>query len=137
MDTPKELTASEKIEKLKNEIAAIEQAEIEATKAKFTALPAQVGLTTINELIAALLPYSKGITIGKGRKPGAVDKGSKTPAKSGKKGKRAKISDETRKAVIADLKAGMTAKAIAGKHDVSQPWVNLTKKGAGLTNSKK
>ena len=51
--------------------------------------------------------------------------------------KRAKIDDATRKSVIALLKTGATVAVVAKKHKISAPSVNLIKKKAGLTKSRK
>jgi len=55
-----------------------------------------------------------------------------------KKGKRTKITPVLRKAIIADLKRDKeSALIIAKRHGVSQPSVNVIKKAAGLTKSRK
>lgn len=53
------------------------------------------------------------------------------------KRKRAKIDDRTRKSVVAMLKSGETVAGTAKKHKISAPSVNLIKKAAGLTKTKR
>jgi hypothetical protein len=121
MDT----TTAKEIDKLKHKIAALEAKAIKAdAKRKKTALHkimaivTKYGFATLAELTAD----AKNI----------VSKRTDAPRK------RAKITEEIRKAVLADLKKGAdSALAIAKRHGLSQPSVNNIKKAAGLTKSRK
>ena len=120
------------IERLKRVIASLEaKAEKFATRKlhsdrkKITALARKLGYKTAENLFASLY----------GDKAQSV--AAARPATTGKR-KRAKITDEDRKAIIADLKAGnIIAAQIAQKYGISLPSVNLIKKAAGLTKSRK
>jgi transposase len=118
-------TAYKQIEKLKRKISTLEaKAAKDAAKRKTTALQKimvivkKYGFATLAELtsnansvLARPVPRSR---------------------------KRAKITDDVRKAVLADLKkATDSALTIAQRHGISMPSVNNIKKAAGLTKSKK
>jgi histone H1/5 len=118
-------TTEKEIDKLKRKIAALEAKAIKAdAKRKKTALHkimaivTKYGFATLAELTAD----AKNI----------VSKRAEAPRK------RAKITEEIRKAVLEDLKKGAdSAQAIAKRHGLSQPSVNNIKKAAGLTKSRK
>ena len=119
-----------KIQKMREEIAALEKQAAKEAKEKLLALPAAVGLKNVTELVKALLPYAKGLKLsGKAEAP--------AKAAGAKKGKRAKITDDMRKAILEDLKGGATAAAAAAKHGVSVASVNLIKSAAGLVKKRK
>lgn len=120
-----------KIQKMREEIAALEKQAAKEAKEKLLALPAAVGLKNVTELVKALLPYAKGLKLSGGAEASAK------AARAVKKGKRAKITEEIKKAILEDLKGGATAAAAADKHGVSVASVNLIKSAAGLVKKRK
>lgn len=117
------------IEKLKRRIATLEAKATKSAakkqksdKRKVTALARKLGYKTAEALFTALF----------GGSPASA------AAPAGKRRKRARLTDENRKAIVADLKSGQfSAAQVAKKHGVSVPTVNLIKKAAGLTKSRK
>jgi hypothetical protein len=110
------------------ELAEIEARALELRKAiaqerakELAALPMQYGFASMKEFIAAL----KGV--------GADVKKS---APKGRK-KRAKITPELKETIVAALKEGKTAPAIADEQGVSSASVNMIKKAAGLVKARK
>jgi hypothetical protein len=110
-----------------------------AQAAKFSSLPEQVGLKTVDALIKALIPFASGVTKGKlktafaGTPAAPAQKRSK-PAKQ----KRAWLDDAAKEKIVAALKnGGKTAGAIASEFGVSVATINLMKAKAGLTKKKK
>lgn len=90
----------------------LRQAQIDAKnaeRAKFEALPAQVGLATVAELISAL----KGLS-----------------AKSHR------LTDEVRLQIRAAITAGRTGKQVASDFGVSVPTVQAIKKAAGMVRAR-
>ena len=136
---PKNMSEStlEKIASMKAELAALEEKNAQELKEKLLGLAATVGLGEgtkgVIALINALLPYTKGKLVIGGESP---TKG-KAKSKPAKKGKRTKITDDIRKGIIAALKEGKTAQAVADKFGCSAPTVNQIKKKAGLVKAKK
>lgn len=126
------MNTEEKLQKMRDELAALEKQAAKEAKEKLLALPASVGLRTVAELVTALLPYAKGL-----KRPAKAGAPAKAARVAKKAGKRAKITDETRKAILDDLKGGATAAAAAAKHGVSVPSVNLIKSAAGLVKKRK
>ena len=124
---------NEAIAKLTAELEALKVKAAEELKEKLTSLPEKMGYKSMVALVTDLLPYCRGKFV-------AVDEASAVKPgapKAAKKGKRVTITDEMRKGIVEDLKAGKTAKAVATKHGVSVASVNLIKKAAKLTKKKK
>lgn len=121
---------AKEIEKLKRQIASLEAKAVKSAakkqksdKRKVTALARKLGYKSAENLFASLFGNS------------AMAAAS---APAGKKRKRARLTDDDRKAIIADLKSRtFSAAQVAKKHGVSVPTVNLIKKAAGLTKSRK
>lgn len=130
----------EKLEKLRLELAALEAQHEEEVKARLTALPAELGYKNARELITALLPFTRGLTLVEGTtpKPSIATVGGLPDAPKKEKGKRAKVTDAMRTEIVNLLRdTGMTAKQVAEKFGVSMPTVNNIKKAAGLVKKKK
>jgi DNA-binding NarL/FixJ family response regulator len=125
-DKLKELEAARtKLAELEKSIAAERGREL-------AALPAQYGFESADAFIAAVRAAT-----GKrrGRKPGSVGAGPKTL--SGKRRKRAKVTDETRAGVKKLVEQGKTGNEIAKALGVSLPTVQNIKKALGLVRAKK
>lgn len=119
------------------ELAAVVQ-KSQATK--FAALPKSVGLSTVDELIKALVPFSSPkmksrFAAGKNSKPVAVSKKAVKPASPRRK-KRAEITDKTREQVTTLVKAGKTGAEIAKELGISLPSVQNIKAAAGLVSKR-
>lgn len=124
------------IEAKRAELAALEAKHAAEQKAKITSLPAQLGYKNMNALVMALLPYTRGLSLGTPEASPAPKKAVKKAAK-GKGGGRSKISDDVRAKIIADIRAGgMTGAAIAAKYGIALPTLSLIKRRAGLTKPK-
>jgi hypothetical protein len=123
----KELAAAKaKVAELEQKIAAELQAELRA-------LPARYGFDNANAFVAAVRAAS-----GKrrGRKPGSSQAASAS-ATTGKRRKRAKITDETRAEVKKLAEAGKTGNEIAKSLGISLPSVQNIKKALGLVKKRK
>ena len=124
------------IERLKRRIASLEAKAVQNSakkqkvdRKKVDTLAKKLGYRSAEELISIL--YS-GVKTPKTTPVAA----SPTPAAS--KRKRARITEEDRAAVVAAIKQGnLSAGEIAEKFEISLPSVNLIKKAAGLTKSRK
>lgn len=138
------------LNKLQKELEAVRRHENQlaaklkaAQDARFGALPEKVGLSTIDELIKALVPYSSPKM--KARFGGVAAPAQKAaaekPAKAEKQGKRrrkrAKITEETRAKVKELVAAGKTGSEIAKTLGISLPSVQNIKSAAGLVNKRK
>jgi len=110
-----------RLEKARERLVAKAQAQSEQ---KLLALPKQVGLRSVAELIAAL----SGLR-GKG--------GRGLAAKTSKKRKRAKITEATRASVKKLAGAGKTGAQIARALKISVPSVQNIKKALGLVQARK
>jgi hypothetical protein len=115
------------IAKAEAALAEMKKKQAKQRREQLKGLPAMVGLKTAADLILALAPMAKGVTVTKVE--GAA------PAATG--GARSSISPEVKAAAIADLKAGnLSAAKIAEKHGVSVASVNNWKRAEGLTKGK-
>lgn len=112
--------------------------ELENTRiAELKAMPARYGYATLEEFIKALKDAAgKRSPKGSRKAKGKAAATAAAPKKAAGKRKRAKITEELRAAIIADLKAGTkTAVAISKEHGVSYPSIMLIKKAAGLVGA--
>ena len=137
------LTLQATLAKMRADVSRLEADALSAREQELMALPKQVGLATIDELIKALAEYASprmkgrlnGVASRKVSRPAVVSK--KVKGKGRKKRTRATITDELRDKVIADAKAGkMTGVEIAKAHGISVPSVANIKKAAGLTKKR-
>lgn len=130
----------EAVRRQENQLAAKLKA---AQDARIGALPASVGLSTIDELIKALVPYGspkmKARFGGAAPAPAkaAADKAPKAEKGGKRRRKRAKITDETRAKVKELVQAGKTGADIAKTLGISLPSVQNIKSAAGLVNKRK
>ena len=124
------------IERLKRRIATLESKAVQSAakkqksdRKKVATLAKKLGYRSAEELISVLYSGAKAPKV-------ALAAASAAPA-DGKR-KRARITEEDRAAIVAALKQGdLSAAEIAGKFGISLPSVNLIKKAAGLTKSRK
>jgi len=139
-------TLTQALEKKRAELEKLQQEIEQAREKELTALPKQVGLETVDELIKALAPYAsprtKGLLAGHAsaaRQPRAArdsSAGSASAQDEGGKRTRTTITDEMRQQVIALAKEGKTGAEIAGTVGISLPSVANIKKAAGLTKKR-
>ena len=106
-----------KIAQLKKTAEKAGQRNLKKLKKVSTAFARKNGFKSIEDIVAAL--HGRGVT----NLPSVSRKG--------------KITDETKTAIIADLKGGASARIVAEKHGVSTASVNNLKKKAGLVKGKK
>ena len=127
------------IERLKRRIASLETKAVQnsakkqkADRKKVATLAKKLGYRSAEELISVLYSGAKAPKAPKAA-PAAA-----SPAPADGKRKRARITEEDRASIVAALKQGdLSAAEIAGKFGISLPSVNLIKKAAGLTKSRK
>jgi hypothetical protein len=121
------------------------QAQIQARSAKlFAALPAKVGLKTVDALITSLAPYASPhlrsrFASNGGASPSAPSSRAvpQRRAKSGRM-KRARYSPEVKAAIKATLqKGGQTVAQISKQYGASTFSINGWKKSWGLTKSRR
>ena len=138
-----ELSSVEKLLALRAQIEAVEAEHAAELAQELPTLPAKLGFDDMAALVRALIPLTNGDVVEqtaapvarRGRKPRST---TATAVSKPSKGKRAKVDDKMRQDIINHLKdTGMTAKQIAEKFGVSMPTVNMIKKAAGLTKSRK
>lgn len=139
-------TLTQALEKKRAELEKLQQEIEQAREKELTALPKQVGLETVDELIKALAPYAsprmKGLLAGNApatRPPRAArdsSAGSASAAEANGKRTRTTITDEMRQQVIALAKDGKTGAEIAESVGISLPSVANIKKAAGLTKKR-
>jgi hypothetical protein len=140
-------TLRAKLTRVERERMKLEQQIKTGSKKQLDALPAKVGLGSIDELILELLPYAsprirgKIQTNGSGAEAGdAVSTGRSVgrPRKGAVKSKGTRYTEDTKQAIKEALEAGgMTVAAISEKHGVSPFSINQWKKRWGLTKSRK
>lgn len=131
------------------ELAKLERELEAARQAQFGALPAQLGLGSIDAVIRALAEFAsprlrKAIQGGRGgRSVAAAPRRKAAPAAAPKaaadsaRRKRTRITPELKDQIVAALQAGdKTAGAVAAAFGVSGASVNNIKKAAGLTKSR-
>ena len=124
------------IERLKRRIASLETKAVQnsakkqkADRKKVATLAKKLGYRSAEELISVLYSGAKASK--------AVPAAASAAPAEGKR-KRARITEEDRAAIVAALKQGdLSAAEIAEKFGISLPSVNLIKKAAGLTKSRK
>lgn len=139
-------TLTQALEKKRAELEKLQQEIAQAREKELTALPKQVGLETVDELIKALAPYAsprmKGLLAGNApaaRQPRAArdaSAGSASAPDEGGKRTRTTITEEMRQQVIALAKEGKTGAEIADAVGISLPSVANIKKAAGLTKKR-
>lgn len=118
------------LEATKAKVSALES-EIETSlRSELSGLPAKFGFDSVNSFIAAVRAAS-----GKrrGRKPSTKN----TAPKAAKKRRRAKITDATRAEVKKLAEAGKTGAEISKALKISLPSVQNIKKALGLVKAKK
>lgn len=114
------------IAKAEAALAEMKKKAAQQRREQLKELPGMVGLKTAADLILALAPFAKGVTVTK-------VEGAATAATGG----RSTISPETKAAVIAALKAGqLSAAKIAAQFGISTASVNNYKRQEGLTKAK-
>ena len=139
---------ADKINRLREELAALEAQATKERENTLKSMPAAAGFKSMDELVDALIPYStweKRYVASQKKPNGRRGRPAKTdaapsakPVSKPSKGKRAKIDDKMRQDIIDQLRdTGKTAKQIAEEFGVSMPTINLIKKAAGLTKSRK
>jgi len=139
-------TLTQALEKKRAELEKLQQEIEQAREKELTALPQQVGLETVDELIKALAAYAsprlKGLLAGSAatsrptrvpRESGATEE---TPAAASGRRTRTTITDEIRQQVIALANDGKTGAEIAKAVGISLPSVANIKKAAGLTKKR-
>lgn len=136
------------LEKKKAELEKLEQELQQAREKELTALPKQVGLETVDELIKALAPYAsprmKGLLSGgaqAGRRTSSDGSGDSGAAESGAAAgagqrRRARITDEMKQQVKTLAEEGKTGAEIAEAVGISMPSVANIKKALGLTKKR-
>jgi hypothetical protein len=136
------------LEKKKAELEKLQQEIAEAREKELTALPRQVGLETVDELIKALgafaSPRMKGLLSGASTAPrkstgsgGQENAGSAVAAGAEGGGrKRARITDEMKEQVKTLAEEGKTGAEIAEAVGISLPSVANIKKALGLTKKR-
>ncbi len=144
-------TLAQALEKKKAELVKLEAELLEAREKELTALPAQVGLESVDELIKALAafasPRMKGLLGGKAASPRAARVGASTatgepavrksaktaPDGTSSRRTRTKITDEIKAQVKKLSEEGKTGLEIAAAAGVSLPSVANIKRELGLT----
>jgi len=143
-------TLAQALEEKKAELVRLEAELLEAREKELIALPAQVGLGSVDELIKALAAFAsprlKGLLGGKAAGPRITSAGASTAAgtparKSAKtapdgtsvRRKRATITDEIKALVKRLSEEGKTGAEIAAAAGVSLPSVANIKRELGLT----
>ncbi len=143
-------TLAQTLEKKKAELAKLEVELHEAREKELTALPAQVGLESVDELIKALAPFAsprmKGLLAGKAtsartsnasaateKKPAARKRAASTAENPAGRRTRTKITDEIKAQVKTLSEEGKTGAEIAAAVGVSLPSVANIKRELGLT----
>lgn len=137
-------TLTQTLEKKRAELEKLQQEIEQAQEKELTALPKQVGLETVDELIKALAAYAsprmKGLLAGNApapRQPRAARESAAAGAASSESRRtRTTITDEMRQQVIELTKAGKTGAEIAESVGISLPSVANIKKAAGLTKKR-
>lgn len=126
-----------RIAQLREELTTLEaQAALERENT-LRSLPAAAGVSSIDELIELLLPYSSRYRGKRGASPRRKTAAPKAASPEGvkKAGKRTRLSDDQKKALIEDITAGgLTGVQAAKKYGVSVMTVQNIKKAAGLVN---
>ncbi|MFT3784226.1 MAG: helix-turn-helix domain-containing protein [Nibricoccus sp.] len=109
-----------------------------AQDAKYKALPASVGLSTVDALIKALVPYASPRTkaLFTGGSPIASSSPNAVPVKPAARRKRAKITNETRAQLKKLVQSGKTGAEIAKTLGISLPSVQNIKKDLGLVKAR-
>lgn len=116
-------TKLKKLEAARAKVANLEQAIADELRKTLGGLPAKYGFASVAEFVDAVKAASRGRP---GRKPG-----------SGKKRRRAVITDEIRAQVKKLIEAGKTGAEISKALAISQPSVQNIKKALGLVKAKK
>lgn len=131
-------TLQKELQKQQAKLRDLERAHAAAIAKRFKALPGDVGLASVDQLIVALAahasPRMKGRLKGVLAAPAAV--ATTQARRAGRKAKRTRavVTDAMRAAMIAKLKAGeKTGAQIAAEFGVSIATVNKIKADAKLT----
>lgn len=115
------------LEIAKAKVAELESSIIAERKQALISLPAQMGYSDVEELIAALRDVNRGKKTGRDVK--------KSPVK-GIPSRRAKITEEVRAEVKKHIEAGMSGAEIAATVGISLPSVQNIKKQLGLVKAR-
>lgn len=116
------------LQKTKDTIAGLEAAIQQERPAALARLPEQYGFTSVNDFTKAVTAASRGL---RQQKQTGKTRAKAAPRK--RAGKRARITDETRKQVKEMILAGKSGSAIAAAVGISLPSVQNIKKALGLT----
>ncbi|MCF7688518.1 MAG: helix-turn-helix domain-containing protein [Cephaloticoccus sp.] len=111
---------------LKNEVARLETQQRIKEEERLKQLAGEFGLESVDALIRRLADYASPAL----RKQLQGEAGEV-------RGKRARVTQELKAQVVADLQAGGTASAVAEKFGVSLPTVQNIKKAAGLVKARR
>jgi hypothetical protein len=149
-------TLRAKLTRVERQRMKLEQQIKVGSKKQLDALPARVGLKTIDELILELIPYASpsirskiqsngsgapAAATGTGRPRGRPRKSAGAPAAKSTpaaKSKGMRYTDDTKQAIKEALEAGgMTVAAISEKFGASPFSINQWKKRWGLTKARK
>ena len=115
------------LEATRAKLAALEQAVQAELKSELAALPAKYGFENVAAFVAAVRAAS-------GRRRGRPAKATQAP--TGKRRRRATVTDATRADVKKLVEAGKTGAEIAKAVGVSLPTVQNIKKALGLVRKK-
>jgi hypothetical protein len=131
--TPEEAAQNEELKQAIVRFQASVQARQEKTladlKARLDALPGQFSCDTLDDFLALVTSHRRGqlgVPVN-----GTVATSAPRAAASGRASFR--VSDETRAAVLKDLKERVPTKVIVSTHKVSVPWLSKFKRAEGLT----
>lgn len=112
---------NDEIKQMESKLAELKKQQAQQLATRLKTLHTELGFSSKAELIAALGGKGGGASVATG--------GKRT---------RARITDEIRAKIVADLKAGtMTGAEVAKKYGISLPSVANIKRDAGLTATRK